>query len=107
MHVFKSRFLRRGEVWFDQEADRSSVDWIYYRQLPHPVAGAKWTHFYTLLVNLKDSPEALMKACQKSAKYSITRARDLDGFRCECPNPVTPSMLHNFAEEYKDFAARK
>jgi hypothetical protein len=31
MLVYKSRFLTRGEVWYDEEPDGVRVDWIYHR----------------------------------------------------------------------------
>jgi hypothetical protein len=107
MHVFQSRFLRRGEVWFDQEPDHTSVDWIYYRQRPDRVPGAKWNYFHTLLVNLEESPEALLKSFNQSTRHKIKRAREVDRFVCESPSPIAPGMLDSFAQVYEPFAAQK
>jgi hypothetical protein len=107
MHVFQSRFLRRGEVWFDQKPDRTAVDWIYYRQCPGRVPGAKWNYFHTLLVDLGNSSEELLKSFNQSTRHKIKRARDVDRFVCESPNPITPDLLDRFAKLYEPFAAHK
>ena len=49
MLIYRSRFLTRGEVWFDDEPDGASVDWIHYRQRSSPAAKGRWKYFYTLL----------------------------------------------------------
>src|SRR5215208_708891 len=107
MHVLQSRFLRQGEVWFDQEPDQTRVDWIHYRQRPNPVPGAKWNYFYTLVVDLESSPEALLDGCNKSTKYRIRRARDGDKFICESAHPITREALDSFAQMYEPFATHK
>jgi len=107
MHIFKSRFLRRGEVWFDQEPDQSLVDWIYYRQRPSRVPGSKWNYFHTILIDLINPAEALFQSCNKSTRYKIRRGRDVDKFLCENLTPITEDKLNRFAEIYKPFAAQR
>jgi len=107
MHIFQSRFLRRGEVWFDEKPDQAPVDWIYYRQCPSPVSGAGCKYFYTLLVELEDSPDALLKSFNKSIRYNINRASARDKFVCENTSHITDDMLTSFGEVYKPFATQK
>jgi len=107
MHIFESRFLRRGEVWFDQKPDPTTVDWICFRQCPNRLPGGKWKPFYTLLVNLENSPEALLESFNKSVRSKIRRARDGDKVVCERVMPVTKDILNTFAHVYKMFTAVK
>jgi hypothetical protein len=85
----------------------NSVDWIYYRQRPDRVPGGKWNYFFTLLIDLSKSSEALLEGCKKPMRYNIKRARDADKFTCECPNPVTEDMLRSFGNLYEVFAEHK
>ncbi len=107
MHVYKSRFLKRGEVWYDHERDQTPVDWILYRQRSQPVPGATWKFFYTLMVDLSQSPEVLQQQMHSSTAYKVRRARDKDKVRCEALDPVSPEMLDEFEETYRRFAAIK
>jgi hypothetical protein len=105
MHIHKSRFLVRGEVWYDSERSEIQVDWVLYRQRSQPVPGTKWKFFYSNLVDLIPSPEVLLSAMSTSNAYQIRRARDKDRITCECPQSVGRELLDSFTEIYKRFAA--
>lgn len=107
MHIYRSRFLVRGEVWYDHAAEDAGVDWILYRQRSHPVAGARWRYFHTLLMDLELSPEALLGQMSESTAYQIRRARNKDGVNCECEDPREPKVMERFEEMYNRFAAFK
>jgi len=107
MHIHKSRFLVRGEVWYDDERSETPVDWILYRQRSQPVPATKWKLFYTILVDLFQSREALLMAMSTSNAYQIRRARDRDRIICECPKSVSRQLLDTFTETYKRFASIK
>src|ERR1043166_6581303 len=100
MHIYKSRFLVRGEVWYDHEPDETPVDWILYRQRSKPVPGARWEHFYTIVLDLRQSSEALLGAMSKSAVYKIRLAGTRDQVRCECPGRAGLEELENFEQIY-------
>jgi hypothetical protein len=107
MHVFKSRFLTRGEVWFDMEPDGSRVDWIYYHQRPAPVRGASWKYFHTILIDLRQDLDVLTRKLHKSTAYKIRRAREKDRVTCEATSKVDPELFRAFADLYRKFAADK
>ena len=107
MHLIKSRFLVRGEVWFDHEPDQTPVDWILYRQRSRAVPGARCKVFSTMLLDLNQGPEILRQQMSKSTAYGIRRACDKDKIICQCLNPVSHEMLDSFEETYKGFAAIK
>jgi hypothetical protein len=107
MHIYKSRFLLRGEVWYDHEPNQTPVDWIFYRQRSRPVPGAAWKYFYSLLLDLTRDREALLQQVSKSTAYKIRRARDKDHIVCECLHAASSEVLDCFEEAYNRFASTK
>jgi len=107
MIVYQSRFLTRGEVWFDDEPDASKVDWILYHQRSRPVPAARWRYFYTRLIDLTASPEELFGQMSKDTAFKIRRARDRDKVQCEWRDPCDPCVLDEFVEVHDRFAALK
>src|SRR5215469_2287873 len=96
----------RGEVWFDQEPDPRQVDWILYRQRSRPVPGTRWRYFHTLLVELNQTPEALLSQISTSTASKVRRARDRDRILCECLKPDAAG-IEQFISVYNQFAATK
>jgi len=108
MITYRSRFLTRSEVWFDDEpGDTRSSDWIIYNQRPDPVPGANCRYFYTYVIDLTQSREALLARFNKDTAYKIRRARDRDKIICECCDPSDPAVIDRFEEMYNPFAALK
>jgi hypothetical protein len=108
MYICKSRYLTRGEVWFDGEAsDTCSVDWIIYHQRSCPVPSAKWRYFYTYVVDLTQSAEQLLARLSTNTAYKIRRARERDEIICERCDSSDPTVLDQFEEMYNSFAAVK
>ncbi len=107
MHIHKSRFLVRGEVWYEHEPEPAAVDWILYRQRALPVPGARWRYFHTLVVDLSQDPEALWGQMTPGTAYKVRRARDKDRVLCESAMPVRREALDGFEEIYSQFAAHK
>jgi hypothetical protein len=106
MLIYKSRFLVRGEVWYDQEPDPRPVDWILYRQRSRLVPGTRWRYFYTLLIDLNQTPEALLRQMSTSTASKVRRARDKDGILCECLK-LDAAGIEQFIHVYNQFAATK
>ena len=108
MITYRSRFLTRSEVWFDDEpGDTGSSDWIRYNQRPDPVPGADCKEFYTYVIDLTPSREQLLARFDKDTAYKIRRARDRDKIICECCDPSDPAVISRFEEMYNPFAALK
>jgi hypothetical protein len=108
MYVYKSRFLTRGEVWFDDEpGDCGSVDWILYRQRSNPVPGARWRHFYTYVIDLTLAVEQLLRNLNADTSYKIRRGRERDKIVCEGCKANDPGVLDQFEEMYNAFAESK
>src|SRR5205085_5753337 len=98
MITYRSRFLTRAEVWFDNQPTVSPkpVDWILYHQRSRPVPGAKSRGFYTLLIDLSLSQEQLLAALSEDTAYKIRRARERDKIICECCDPHDKSVMNRF-----------
>lgn len=108
MYICKSRFLRRGEVWFDEEpGDTRSVDWILYQQRSQPVPGSRWRYFYTYVVDLTQPVEQLQRQLNTDTAYKIRRARERDKIICVTCNGSDAAVLDAFEEIYNAFAGTK
>ena len=109
MIAYKSRFLERAEVWFDNAITENAkpIDWILYHQRSHPVPGAKSRRFYTRLIDLTQTEEQLRAALSEDTAYKIRRARGPDKIICECCDGRDTAVMNRFEEVYRLFAARK
>lgn len=108
MYFCKSRFLTRGEVWYDDEpGDTGSADWILYQLRSRPFPGARWKYFDNYFVDLTQSTEQLSEHLNKDTAYKIRRARDRDKIICECCDARDPAVLDRFERMYNPFAATK
>src|SRR5437867_1252479 len=108
MIIYSSRFLTRGEVWFDEEPGNiRSLDWILYNLRSSPAPGARWRYFYNYVIDLTQSAEQLQAQLKEDMAYKIRRARDRDKIVCECCDPNDPAVLDRFEETYNPFAAMK
>jgi hypothetical protein len=83
MFTYQSRFLRRGEVWFDNQPTDKAVDWILYRNRSSPVAGARSRHFYNRLIDLSKTPEAILADMDPKTVAKIQKATEDDKLTCE------------------------
>jgi len=104
MFVYKSRFLSRGEVWFDEEPDGTPVDWIYHRQRSCPPAKCRWKYFYTPLIDLHKTEGELFSALDEKTAYRITEAREKDKLRCERLDSKDPKHMDRLEEMWNQFA---
>ena len=108
MYTCQSRFLTRGEVWYDDEpGDAASVDWLLFRHRSSPFPGSTWKFFYNYVVDLTRTTGQLSQQLNKDTAYKIRRARDRDRILCECCDPRDPAVLDRFEEMYNPFAATK
>lgn len=83
MFVYQSRFLRRGEVWFDNERTAERVDWILYRNRCAPVRGANSRPFYNRLIDLSKTAETLLSEMEPKTVAKIKAAAEEDKLSCE------------------------
>jgi hypothetical protein len=104
MFVYRSRFLTRGEVWFDAEPDATRVDWIYHRQRSHPLGHSQCNEFYTRLVNLQKTPPELLAEMDEKTARRILDARDKDRLRCEHCDSSDKQLMDEIEVMWNRFA---
>jgi hypothetical protein len=109
MITYKSRFLTRAEVWFDNEPTETarSADWILYNLRSQPVPGAQSRSFYTLLIDLTQTEDQLRAQLNEDTAYKIRRARDRDKIICECCDSRDSAVMSGFEQMYNAFATIK
>ena len=105
--VYKSLFLTRGEVWFDDEPDGAAVDWIHYRQRSRPPAGSRWRYFYTRLIDLAKSPDELLSEMDERTVRKIRAAEEEDKTRWRRCDPREPRLMDQVEEVWNRYAAAR
>ncbi len=83
MLVYRSRFLSRGEVWFEDPPGDVPVDWILYRNRLEPVPGARWRYFHNYLLDLTKSEDRLVASLDSKTAHKIQAAEEKDGMSCD------------------------
>ncbi len=104
MFVYQSRFMTRGEVWFDAEPDDAPVDWIYYRQRSSPLARGKWKRFHTRLIDLGKTPAELRAEMDAKTARRISAAEEEDRLWCERCDSKDTQLLDEVEEMWNQFA---
>lgn len=104
MFIYKSRFLTRGEVWFDEEPDGTPVDWIYHRQCSSPVSGTRWKPTHTLLIDLTKSPAQLLSEMDEKTVRKITEAQETDQLRWARYDARDPKVMDQVERMWNTFA---
>lgn len=108
MIVYSSRFLTRGEVWYDEEpADTHLLDWMLYNLRSNPAPGTRWRYSHNYVIDLTQTTEQLLKRLNEDTAYKIRRARDRDKIVCEECDSRDPRVLDRFEAMYNQFAAVK
>ena len=107
MIVYQSRFLTRGEVWFDNSPGHAFVDWIVFHQRSQPVPKAKWRPFYTRLIALSQSTDLLLAQMDGFTASDIRKAEKKDKTSCERLQTKNSDTMTDFYEFYNRFAEWK
>lgn len=107
MLVYQSRFLTRGEVWFDNSPGAEPVDWVLYHQRSQPEAKGKWRPFYTRLIELSEPTDSLLAQMDGFTAADIKRAEKKDLTICKQIDATDKKALSEFCEFYDRFAAIK
>jgi hypothetical protein len=104
MFIYRSRFLTRGEVWFDEEPAGAAVDWIYHRQRSSPLAHYRWQHFYTRLIDLRKGSGELLAEIEDKTRRKVTEAQAKDRLRCERSDARDPKLMDAVEQMWNEFA---
>ncbi len=104
MFIYQSRFLTRGEVWFDEEPNGARVDWIYHRQRSKPLPNCRWKQFYTVLVDLQETSEELLAGMEERTSRRILEAQDSDKLQCEYCDSRDSGIIDQVERMWNEFA---
>lgn len=107
MIAWNHRYLRYGEVWFDEPAPTSGVDILFLRQRLEPEGEAQWEEKHSLEIDLAQSLDTIFQAFKKDTRNEIRRA-ERDGVTYEAFSGADClPLLTDFADFYDEFAAEK
>lgn len=106
MIVYHSRFLTRGEVWFDNAVGPEPVDWLVYHQRSAALPRGHWRSFYTLAVDLRQEPDAIRAQMDGFTAADVRRAEKKDHTLCRKLEARDPATLDGFIAFYDRFAAQ-
>lgn len=81
--VFPGKGIRYGEIWFAEEAPAHLADIILGRQSLKPLTNGQCREFWSIEINLAQSPETLLECVDKNTRYEIRRAESKDGLTSE------------------------
>jgi hypothetical protein len=107
MIIYQSRFLTRGEVWFDNGPSSERVDWVLYHQRSQPGTKGSWRPFYTRVIELSQPADSLLAQMDGFTGADIKRAGKKDQTICKRIETSDPEALGEFANFYDRFAAIK
>jgi len=107
MIIYQSRFLTRGEVWFDENPTAESVDWIVYHQRPQPISRGHWRPFYTRVIDLAQPADSLLAQMDGFTAADMRKAQKKDQTVCRLVDLSDAKALSDFADFYDRFAALK
>jgi len=107
MIIYQSRFLTRGEVWFDHRPSAERVDWVIYHQRSQPGAKGNWRPFYTRVIELSQPTDSLLAQMDGFTAADIRRARQKDNTLCQRIETTDQKALCEFADFYDRFASAK
>src|SRR5258708_784935 len=107
MIIYRSRFLTRGEVWFDNSPTEEPVDWIVYHQRSRPMSKGNWRPFYTRVMELTQPPDSLLGQMDGFTAADIKKAQKKDQTVCRKIDAKDRAVLNEFADFYDRFAALK
>src|SRR5207237_661697 len=107
MIIYQSRFLTRGEVWFDNAPGSERVDWVLYHQRSQPGTKGNWRPFYTRVIELSTPTDSLLAEMDGFTAADIKKAEKKDQTICNKIDATEPKALCAFADFYDRFAAIK
>jgi hypothetical protein len=107
MIAYSRKLIRIVEAWHGETPNENSVDLMRLFQCPAPVEGMFCREFYTILLDLKQEPEALFANIKKGTRYEIHRAGEKDNLIYEYSNARQQHVFDAFCNCYDEFATQK
>jgi hypothetical protein len=99
--------LRISECYFKQAPLDETVDVLACLFCDTPVPRWRSYQGWTRLIDLTQQPDEILKACSKTTRYEITRARSADDCSASIVVRPTDAQIRAFVEYYDAFAKSK
>ncbi len=106
MIVYSKQRLTIAEFHFDEQGATPPVDIIRYQSRPEKVPGTICYPMSTILIDLRQEPDALLDQMSKTTRQEIRRAGK-EPLKFECNAQPDNSWLSDFFEFYAEFARLK
>jgi hypothetical protein len=107
MIQYRKGIVRVAETWFDEPLPTVKVDIIRCVQRSEPVRDAEASRFFTLLINLRQDPDALLAKMKKETRYEIRRAEQKDRVRLQIWRTTDRNCRNAFRSFYGEFASER
>jgi hypothetical protein len=104
MFIYQSRFMTRGEAWYDEEPDGARVDWILHRQRSSPLAKCRSKEIYTRLIPLQKTSAELLGSMEERTARKINDALEKDRLQWEHFGPTDLRILNEAEAMWNQFA---
>ncbi|PYS50074.1 MAG: hypothetical protein DMF68_08180 [Acidobacteria bacterium] len=107
MIAYSKKLVRIAEAWNGETPDSTRIDLIRLFQQPAPIQNMLCREFYTILLDLKEEPDALLSKVKKETRYEINRASTKDNLTHEYLNAKQRDVFDEFCNYYDRFALQK
>ena len=102
MITYRKGLLSIGELWFEEDPDRTPVDIVCYRFRTTPVDESLCVDFHTICVDLQQDEQQLHSNFKKYTQYEIRRAGNTDDLNYEF---YTGNACQNVLKDFVNFNA--
>jgi hypothetical protein len=106
--LYRRKFLRIAEVWFENKGGQVVGDIVQYIGASQPIEGAHCDEFHTLVVTLQQGIESeMLDAMDKSTRYEIRRAKAKDNLNYLHSKPLRLEDMSEFLHAYERDVAQQ
>lgn len=107
MSIQRRHWPRVAEFWFGEPFEASGADVAYLYQAPAIPKGVVSNEKHTLVVDLQQTPEALLAGMKQETRYEVRRALQKDGLTEVQAHVPSVAEVDAFQAFYAEFAAEK
>ncbi len=105
--LYKYKFLKVQEIWFDENEKIKKVDKVIYNQIPKKI-NKHAEIFYTLTISLKQDEDNIFSKFRKNNRYEIKRAINKDKLICNIYDKnIEDKILNDFVSAYNEFGKER
>src|SRR6185436_11958641 len=103
MISYQKKFIRIVECWNGETPVATGADLVRHFQQTEPLSGMLSREFYTVLIDLKQTPEAIFEKMKRGTRYEIRRALATDNLSHRYWNDADQQIFAEFCEYADEF----